>query len=1131
MPLIDDPSVTQPLLTPRGYIPLAGSDEEINPAQPLPEPKPVDNSKTLEQIRSYSNNPLLAPSGIIGAFFGTDLGQAALRENNTIASGIARITETFGVSNDLTDPNYSPWEDVAGTPYEKYWKDTFVHSNNRAYTEALKRTIDRQEEDRRTVAAGGTLGAVAGMVAGTIDPTLLLPVGGEITLASKGVWNIARGALAGARAGGLGATAYELGLHASQETRTLEESALNIGTGVVLGAVLGGTIASALSRTQRVASEEALERIANMPVPDSLGAAASHKFSIDDLTINGKITNNIAAATAFSPNLRGNFRESPLARQTYQEVATNVLRQGMHEVGLSLGPSVETNINVALGETIGQALLKHPVIFAESKKAAGVVKLSFDQFDQEVGRAMRRADDHPNEFVAKAAKMWRSQVIDPLTDQAINLNMLPEDVSVSEAPSYFSRLYNRDKMVAQKPVFIQIAQDHYHGLLQENYVREHAVLRTRQEDLARETDVLKLSPKRRAKKLAELKALKDDANAQKIVERVENADDEAIKARLEEIEQQRKKLERDFLDKWEIRRLGENVDTANPETIPDFSIHARDMANDTYDSIVGNDYGSASVEPQFHLAAKSGPLKDRTFHIPDEKIEDFLEDNVTTVMSRFARTMAAQIELERKFPGDPLLRERFKQIKDQYDVLMDAAKTEKERQKLQKDMKGTFRDLRALLEIHRGSYMAKENASSWGRVVRGTMLFNYIRSMGGSVLPSISDIYGPAIFHGLGQTMEVGIPALAKAVSKQGQLVKEAQWAGLAERLGHHRLLTLTEIGDPYANGTAIERLLENGSRVASTWNGLNMLTDFQKAFDAIVVQHRLNQGILKGKDTEWIAQSGMGPDMRAKVLKQLEQHVTEEDGISVANTDQWDDWDAVRAYRAAINFNVNADIVTRGIGDVPLAAYHPLGKLFLQFKTFNLAAHQRTFLRASQLGPAQFLSGLIGLTTIGMFSAYLRALRGGKESFDRFNKAIENRGYWVGEGLDATGFFTLPIELSNVAERATERAGYKVNPVKTPLMLAGRIINPDSSLQGQSLSRPGQRTLAEALGGPSLALLEDIPVGAGGTAVDILQGEEQSKAHERALNRIIPYQSYLGMRELLQVIEGNSPYIDGQNE
>src|SRR6185295_18046749 len=140
--------------------------------------------------------------------------------------------------------------------------------------------------------------------------------------------------------------------------------------------------------------------------------------------------------------------------------------------------------------------------------------------------------------------------------------------------------------------------------------------------------------------------------------------------------------------------------------------------------------------------------------------------------------------------------------------------------------------------------------------------------------------------HGLGRTMEVGIPNLRKAVLKQGLLVKEAKYAGVAERLSHHRLLTLTEIGDPYAQGTAIERMLESGSHLASKWNGLNMLTDFQKAFDGIIVMDRMNTALLKGGDDQFLAYSGMGPDIRTRVAKQLEQHQTEEDGLIVANTD-----------------------------------------------------------------------------------------------------------------------------------------------------------------------------------------------------------------------------------------------------
>jgi hypothetical protein len=1104
VPLINDPNANVSLLTPRGYFNLPGADEETKPEKPrAPDPiAPSIGDSIHGFVRNFSDQSL----------------EANFRVNNTVASAIARMQETAGVSNELTDPSYSPWEDVKGTPYEQYWKNTFAYSNNPKYTAALKSSIDRQENDRRTVDAGGAGGTIAGIIAGTIDPTILLPVGGEISLVGKGVWNVGRGALAGARAGAIGTAGYEAALHASQETRTVEESLVNISTGVVLGSVLGGTIAGALSRTQRVGSEAALEKLYNEPVPGFVGAAAAQKMSLDDLTINGKITENIAAGTAFSPNLRGNFRESPLARQTYQEVATNTLLQNMHLEGLSLGPSVETNINVSLGETLGQALEHYPSIFRESKKAG--VGMSSDVFDEAVGMAMRRNDVGVNDSVSKGAALWRSKVVDPLAKQAVELGLLPEDVKVTEAPSYFSRQYNVEKVVARQPEFMQITTDHYNSILQAEFVKAAETLKNRSKALSTEDEFFNMKPKARAKRLKELEA--ENPQFHKRV----NIAEEGILERLAANAVKRKDLERKFYDTWEVRRLGEGIDVNKLDEVPDFSRHARDMAQEVYDSITGNDYGSASVDPKFHLSAKSGPLKGRTFHIPDEKIEGFLENNVVRVMSKFARQMSGQIELARKFPDDPLLTERFKQIKTEYDALTEAAKTEAERTKLQKDMKGAFRDLRALLEIHRGSYLAKENASSWGRTVRGLMTFNYLRSMGGAAIPSVSDLYNPAIFHGAGRVMEVGVKALVDGVDKIGPLIKEAKYAGVAERLAHHRLLTLTEIGDPYGQGTAIERLLDAGTHLASKWNGLNMLTDFEKHFDAIVVQDRMNEALMKGNDDKFLAYSGIGPDMRTRIKKELEAHGEELDGVTVANTELWDSFDAVRAYRSAINFNVNADIVTRGIGDVPLFAYTPMGKLVLQFKTFNLAAHQRTMLRATQLGPAQFLSGLIGLTTLGMLATVLKAWRGGSENWERFKQSAKNPGYMIGEGLDQTGFFTLPIELSNITEKATAQGGYAFNPVKTPLMLAGREFAPDSSLQGNS-QRYAQKTVLETLAGPTGGLIGDVSL-ASGIPIDLATGKEVTTGKKHAAQRIVPYQSYLGMRELFQLLENNSPY-EGQ--
>src|SRR6266496_3402725 len=98
MPLIDDPSVGQSLLTPRGYFPLPGSDEETHPAVPVqssdpPAPGLLDRVLSIDPAQWFfgQNAPVL---------------ESALRTDNTLGSAIAKFQDMHGVSNELVDPNY-----------------------------------------------------------------------------------------------------------------------------------------------------------------------------------------------------------------------------------------------------------------------------------------------------------------------------------------------------------------------------------------------------------------------------------------------------------------------------------------------------------------------------------------------------------------------------------------------------------------------------------------------------------------------------------------------------------------------------------------------------------------------------------------------------------------------------------------------------------------------------------------------------------------------------------------------------------------------------------------------------------------------------------------------------------------
>ena len=67
--------------------------------------------------------------------------------------------------------------------------------------------------------------------------------------------------------------------------------------------------------------------------------------------------------------------------------------------------------------------------------------------------------------------------------------------------------------------------------------------------------------------------------------------------------------------------------------------------------------------PTFVTKVTSGPLKDRTFMVPDELLagKGWLKDDVREVANRYSRAMAGEIELTRRF-GRADMRDQLEQI-------------------------------------------------------------------------------------------------------------------------------------------------------------------------------------------------------------------------------------------------------------------------------------------------------------------------------------------------------------------------------------------------------------------------------------------------------------------------------------
>ena len=645
----------------------------------------------------------------------------------------------------------------------------------------------------------------------------------------------------------------------------------------------------------------------------------------------------------------------------------------------------------------------------------------------------------------------------------------------------------------------------------------------------------------------------------------------ATRAKIDEVMIQRDEA---FYAKWGVRQaLGREMNEAF-----DFEAAGKAAAKEVYDKLTGKVQQRDDL-PSFVTKITSGPLKDRTFMVPDELLSGrgWLNDDVREVANRYSRAMAGEIELTRRF-GRADMQEQMTQIakeyaelrtaadkatsiaelnavlgRDKFGARKDLAAAKLEAQKaLAQDETAAVTDTKAGRDLIRGTYSTAVNNSNFASVTRSLMHFNYVRQMGGVLLSNITDFYRPAFVHGIGPYM-TALPKLIPQVMNAGSdgvklSLQEAKLAGLVtERVTHSLMAASGDIADPFLSRTThIERFMQKASGAASRWNLVDLFTDAQQAIASTVSQHRVLEAALGngGKDgsfskdgTRLLRMLGIDAGTQSDIAKLFTAHGQTTDGIRVANTEKWLQAanatgvaeeitrveNAVRAYRTAINTDVNSIVSRRGLGDAPLFASHPLGKVLTQFSGYAMGAHSRVMVRGLQESQARLVGGLVTMASLGALTSYMAAWRGGAERWKKYTEdTAKNPALLFGEGLDRSGFFPILFDLSNRAERLTGAVGYeyRFNPVKSTLSKLG-----GGDALGVTSTRAADSSAAfGALLGPTAGLV-DSAVAAGRVAADAAAGKTPPKRNVNQALALVPYQSYYGMREMLQVMTGNSTY------
>ncbi|WP_131857444.1 hypothetical protein [Bosea sp. BK604] len=407
---------------------------------------------------------------------------SAFRQENVVSNVVSLLNRPIYEP----EPGYNPIAALRGTKYERDYLDEALSIRSPDEMRDFQARIDREEADKRVLHDAGGWGVAAGILAGTLDPLMFLPVGGAVK-SVRGGYSVARSA---ALVGGLSALqtgVSELALQSAQETRSAGESLISIATSGILGGLIGGGAAALMTRAERSALESALygDRLKVSETVDealgapavgmarSAGAAAADTrelklvgFGLDKVPVIGWLMERS------SPTMRVFSSDSIAAKRAMADLAETSLRFEDNARGVATsfdGPplsrlvqSQKVRMQLEAGETLKEAFADYrfgaadtsaPIARAgfDDLRGAAPEKMGFPEFKREVTTALFSGDVHAVPQVERAAKAIRANVLEPIRAKAVELKLLDPDAAPKNDPSWFARVWDKQKIAAKRP--------------------------------------------------------------------------------------------------------------------------------------------------------------------------------------------------------------------------------------------------------------------------------------------------------------------------------------------------------------------------------------------------------------------------------------------------------------------------------------------------------------------------------------------------------------------------------------------------------------------------------------------------------------------------------------------------------
>ena len=700
--------------------------------------------------------------------------------------------------------------------------------------------------------------------------------------------------------------------------------------------------------------------------------------------------------------------------------------------------------------------------------------LNLKTFDEQVAKYLYLDQIHENPSINSAVKLLREKVYDPFRDMAIANKDLPAGITPKNAGAYLPQRWNQRKITENQAGFLKDTVDGFTEVNEANKKirKSPAYIKAQQEltETRKEVAKVKVALDRRGhlhsvaeaelkKQIDKLPSLKNPGEIimQKNMIELSRKDVTKAKLRLSESKKSSKEAAevlskgRDKLTKA-IKNAGQTVLKADEiESLfhhqgarkgelrkVSTSSEIKSAAEKSLDRILGRDTSKTNQHITSALNKRPQPLLDRTFLLSQERMWDWMNQSASDLTSKHILSMSASTRMSEAARGHG-----FNSIESWHDARLAALEAEfkaatkdvsgPDALKAEKQLKRDKKDVTDSFELLLGIYGDGPNVhdGSYAKYYKNFLNWNYIRLLGFMTLSAIPDVGLHVLTHGPYAAIHNGlVPVLKQTFGQLKKFSKDDLKAiGVAANtVSGTRLRMLAGIDAPDNGATYFGKLFNESVQGFGNVSLMNQWNDAQQLIAGTMSINRTLKTIetitLKkntlAKDRERLARLGISESEIPLIHRMWEKAgKAQEDGTYFADWVNWKttssaDIKALESFKAATLKEINQVVILPGLGDKPLFAHTPLGKIMLQFKSFQFAATNKILLSGIQRKhDINTYYGMVTLLSMGALSYVItQAFRGN----DDIDFSFENLS---SEAIDRSGLLGIISEVYNLANKA----------------------------------------------------------------------------------------------------------------